>query len=99
MTTLIRPALGIALAAALWSGSAAAQVSELAPPPDSAAPPADATKSATGLISKVVTPGTSAEKPLATDIVTVNYTGWTPTARCSTARSRAATRRRSRSTA
>jgi peptidylprolyl isomerase len=44
------------------------------------APPADATKSATGLISKVVRPGTSAEKPIATDIVTVNYTGWPATA-------------------
>ena len=76
MRTSIRPVAAIALAAALWSGAAAAQVSELIPPPDLAAPPADATKSATGLISKVVTPGTSAEKPLATDIVTVNYTGW-----------------------
>ena len=34
-----------------------------AAPPDLTAPPADATKSATGLISKVVTPGRSAEKP------------------------------------
>ena len=73
----IRPVAAMALAAALWSGAAAAQVSELAPPPDLTAPPADATKSATGLISKVITPGTSSEKPIATDIVTVNYTGWT----------------------
>jgi FKBP-type peptidyl-prolyl cis-trans isomerase len=46
-------------------------------PPDVAAPPADAVKSANGLVSKVVTPGTSDEKALATDIVTVHYTGWT----------------------
>ena len=62
--------------AALWSGPAAAQVSELTPPADLTAPPADASKSATGLISRVVTPGKSTEKPAATDVVTVNYTGW-----------------------
>jgi peptidylprolyl isomerase len=33
-------------------------------------------KSASGLISKVLTPGKSAEKPEATDLVTVHYTGW-----------------------
>ena len=67
----------MALAAALWSGPAAAQVSELTPPSDLTAPPADAAKSATGLTSKVISRGTSDEKPIATDIVTVNYTGWT----------------------
>jgi FKBP-type peptidyl-prolyl cis-trans isomerase len=69
-------ALLLALAALCSPGTAAAQVSELNAPADLTAPPADATKSATGLISKVVRAGTSAEKPLATDIVTVNYTGW-----------------------
>jgi peptidylprolyl isomerase len=77
MRTSIRPITAAALAVALWSGPAAAQVSELTPPADLTAPPADATKSSTGLISKVVTPGKSTEKPAATDIVTVNYTGWT----------------------
>ena len=76
MRTSIRPVVALALTAALVAGSAAAQVSDLAAPPDLTAPPADATKSSTGLISKVVTPGTSTEKPAATDIVTVNYTGW-----------------------
>ena len=46
------------------------------PPPDLAAPPADAVKSQSGLASRVVTPGSSAEKPSATDVVTVHYTGW-----------------------
>jgi FKBP-type peptidyl-prolyl cis-trans isomerase len=46
------------------------------PPPDLTSPPADATRSKTGLISKELSPGTSAEKPAATDIVTVHYTGW-----------------------
>jgi peptidylprolyl isomerase len=55
---------------------AAAQTRDIAPPPDLTAPPADASKSASGLISKMLTPGKSAEKPAATDVVTVNYTGW-----------------------
>jgi FKBP-type peptidyl-prolyl cis-trans isomerase len=46
-------------------------------PSDVAAVPADAEKSATGLASKVITPGTLEEKPLASDVVTVHYTGWT----------------------
>jgi len=45
-------------------------------PADEVTPPADATRSSTGLISKLVREGTSAEKPAATDIVTVHYTGW-----------------------
>src|ERR1043166_7019660 len=49
---------------------------DFAPPPDLTSPPADAAKSASGLISKTITPGNSADKPAATDIVTVNYTGW-----------------------
>ena len=50
--------------------------SPFSPPPDLSAPPADAIKSSSGLASKVVTPGTSAARPAATDIVTVHYTGW-----------------------
>jgi FKBP-type peptidyl-prolyl cis-trans isomerase len=46
-------------------------------PPDVAAAPADAVTSPSGLASKVVIPGSGDEKPLATDIVTVHYTGWT----------------------
>ncbi len=46
------------------------------PPPDLTSPPADATRSAGGLISKTITPSASTEKPIATDIVTVHYTGW-----------------------
>ena len=78
MRTSIRPVVAIALtAAALWlPGTAAAQAGAQAAPPDLTAPPADAIKSATGLISKVVQPGKGTEKPAATDIVTVNYTGW-----------------------
>jgi FKBP-type peptidyl-prolyl cis-trans isomerase len=46
-------------------------------PPDVKAPPADAEKTASGLQSKVLTPGTGTEKPTAADTVEVNYTGWT----------------------
>jgi len=46
-------------------------------PSDVAAPPADASKSASGLTSRVVMPGASADKPMETDVVTVHYTGWT----------------------
>ena len=48
----------------------------VSPPPDVSAPPDDAVKSATGLASKVLMPGKGGEKPDATDIVTVHYTGW-----------------------
>lgn len=48
------------------------------PAPDNVAkPPADAAKTASGLASIVLQNGTGKEKPTATDIVTVHYTGWT----------------------
>lgn len=46
-------------------------------PPDVAAAPADATKTATGLAYKVLTPGTGDKKPRKWDRVQVHYTGWT----------------------
>ncbi len=46
-------------------------------PVDVKAPPADATKTASGLASKVLTPGTGATMPAAADTVTVHYSGWT----------------------
>ena len=57
-----------------WAHAALAQVPPA--PTDLTEPPADATKSATGLISRVLQPGTSTEKAGPTDIVTVHYTGW-----------------------
>jgi FKBP-type peptidyl-prolyl cis-trans isomerase len=52
---------------------------EIPAPEDVAAPPSDATKTASGLAYKVLTPGTGAEadKPTAISRVVVNYTGWT----------------------
>ena len=49
----------------------------LPPPPDVAAPPADAVKTASGLASKVLTPGKGKTHPTATSRVLVHYTGWT----------------------
>jgi FKBP-type peptidyl-prolyl cis-trans isomerase len=46
-------------------------------PADVAAPPADAVKTASGIASKVLTPGTGTRKPTATDTVTIHYSGWT----------------------
>jgi peptidylprolyl isomerase len=51
--------------------------SGLPAPPDVAAPPADAVKTASGLASKVLTPGTGKDHPAPTDKVKVHYTGWT----------------------
>ena len=49
----------------------------LAAPPDVAAPPADATTTASGLASRALRPGTGQDHPAAVDSVTVHYTGWT----------------------
>jgi peptidylprolyl isomerase len=47
------------------------------PPPDVAAPPADAVSSRTGVASKVLAPGTGTVHPTASSRVTVHYSGWT----------------------
>jgi len=46
-------------------------------PADVAAAPADAVKTASGLSSKILTPGTGETHPAATSVVEVHYTGWT----------------------
>ena len=46
-------------------------------PPDVAAVPADAQRSASGLAWKVLTPGTGTRHPRPNSEVTVHYTGWT----------------------
>lgn len=46
-------------------------------PADVKAAPEDAEKTASGLASKVLKPGTGTEKPVAADTVTVDYVGWT----------------------
>jgi FKBP-type peptidyl-prolyl cis-trans isomerase len=46
-------------------------------PKDVASAPSDAETTASGLASKLLTEGTGAAKPKATDLVTVHYSGWT----------------------
>jgi peptidylprolyl isomerase len=46
-------------------------------PADVKAPPADATKTASGLAYKVLQPGINARHPRSNNQVTVHYTGWT----------------------
>jgi peptidylprolyl isomerase len=47
------------------------------PPPDVAAPPADAERTASGLASRVLRAGRGSEHPAPDGVVTVHYTGWT----------------------
>jgi FKBP-type peptidyl-prolyl cis-trans isomerase len=65
----------VALVAGLSSAQTTLKV--IPAPPDVASPPADATKTRSGLASKVITVGTGKSHPRATDQVTVHYTGWT----------------------
>jgi FKBP-type peptidyl-prolyl cis-trans isomerase len=46
-------------------------------PPDVAAAPADAQKTASGLASKVLQPGSGDKRPGTQDMAVVHYTGWT----------------------
>ena len=57
--------------------SGAPQLSATAPP-DVAAPPADAQKTKSGLVSKVMQAGVGKNHPKASSTVTVQYVGWTP---------------------
>jgi peptidylprolyl isomerase len=72
-------ALTLALAACSRDGDAGkpAAPGDLPAPPDVAAPPPDAQRSASGLASKVLKPGTGTVRPKATSRVRVHYTGWT----------------------
>ena len=57
----------------------AAAPSAIPAPPDVAAPPADAIKTASGLASKVIKPGTGTIHPTAASTVKVHYSGWLTT--------------------
>ncbi|HXX66617.1 MAG TPA: FKBP-type peptidyl-prolyl cis-trans isomerase [Polyangiaceae bacterium] len=56
---------------------AGAAMAGLPAPADVASPPADASRTASGLASKVLTAGTGTDHPARYDSVKVNYTGWT----------------------
>jgi FKBP-type peptidyl-prolyl cis-trans isomerase len=67
----------LALTAACGFGSEPASESAIPAPPDVAAPPSDAQRTASGLASKVLTPGKGTRHPRPNSEVTVHYTGWT----------------------
>ena len=70
----------VLLASILFAAAAASAqppMKTIPAPPDVKAPPADAVKTASGLASKVIKPGTGKANPARTDNVTVHYTGWT----------------------
>jgi len=69
-------ALGFVFATGLASAQTVT-LKAIPPPPDVAAPPADAEKTSSGLAFKVIAPGTGKAHPRRTDSVTVHYTGWT----------------------
>ena len=71
----IFPALVFVLTAAGASAQTPAP-STIPAPPNVAAPPADAAKTASGLATKVITPGSGKDHPAKDDVVTVHYTGW-----------------------
>jgi FKBP-type peptidyl-prolyl cis-trans isomerase len=73
-------ALALVTALALFAAPAQSkdpEAGDMTAPEDVAAPPAAATKTASGLAYKVLQKGTGKEHPAAADIVTVGYTGWT----------------------
>lgn len=74
LRTIIPHAAGLALAISI---PARAETVMPETPSDVQAPPADATKTASGLASKVLHAGKGDQKPAAADTVTVHYSGWT----------------------
>ena len=77
-TTASPPAATSApVVAAAAPSTTPAKPTDIPAPADVAAAPADAAKAASGLASKVLTPGTGKDHPGPTDKVKVNYTGWT----------------------
>lgn len=73
----MRILLSAALMLALLAISSRTLTSQVPAPPDVATPPADATKTASGLLTKVLKPGTGKDRPTKDDAVTVDYTAWT----------------------
>jgi FKBP-type peptidyl-prolyl cis-trans isomerase len=65
----------VVIVAGAWMG--AQKPAPLPAPADVAAPPKDAQRTASGIASKVLTPGKGTAHPTGTSEVTVHYTGWT----------------------
>src|SRR5438270_419464 len=73
---LMRTLALLALAATI-SSAQTATVKTIPAPPDVAAPPADARKTASGLAYRVLKEGVGGRHPKSSNPVTVHYTGWT----------------------
>lgn len=69
--------VAVAWAAAVLVTGALVAEDAITAPPDLTAPPADAERAESGLISKILQPGTGDASPRELDIVLVDYTGWT----------------------
>lgn len=77
-TTGVLAALAAAVLLSTFAPAADAPASKVPDTPkDVAAPPADADKTASGLATKVLRPGTGTQHPGPTDRVSVHYAGWT----------------------
>jgi len=74
--TLPATVVAVAAAAAMLSAQAPSTSGAQLAPADVATPPADAVKTASGLISQEIKPGTGPEQPAPTDVITVHYEGW-----------------------
>ncbi|HET6195095.1 MAG TPA: FKBP-type peptidyl-prolyl cis-trans isomerase, partial [Acetobacteraceae bacterium] len=72
----ILPVLLFVFAAAAGASAQTAPPATIPAPPDVAAPPANATKTASGLATRVLTPGKGTDHPTKDDVVTIHYTGW-----------------------
>jgi peptidylprolyl isomerase len=77
MKLLSALAVAIALSATVLAQQKPPAFAPIPAPPNVAKPPADAAKTASGLASIVLQPGTGKTRPAATDMVTVHYSGWT----------------------
>ena len=67
----------LALTACAGGAPPREDVPQVPPPPDVAAPPADAKYTGSNIASKVITPGKGTRHPRPNSEVTVHYTGWT----------------------
>ena len=77
MRSLSALAVAVALGATVLAQQKPPAFAPIPAPDNVAKPPAEASKTASGLASIVLQPGTGKTKPAPTDLVTVNYTGWT----------------------
>ena len=65
------------LVSAMTAFSAQTAPTQIPAPSDVTAPPTDATKTPSGLVTMVEKPGTGKNHPAKDEVVTVDYTGWT----------------------